>query len=100
MSKERLQSLVGPPKRKTILADGREEWFYDTQEKKMTHETISNSTYVYPGTAPGTEFQWDGDETTSSIEFSAKIKTTERPVSISPSGKVEGIPNGKIVENR
>ena len=101
MSKESLEATYGPPKRKEVLADGREEWFYDTRTEKKTRETFSNpNTYHYPGTSEASGFQWEGSETSSGVTFTTKFITNERPVSISPNGKVEGIPNGTIVENR
>lgn len=93
MSKEEVTAKFGPPIRIEKDSNGGQEWYYRTSLMEATVEREST---------PGPDFsdEWrlaDGETIqTSSVTKTLKKKYRELPVSISPDGKVDGMPNGKL----
>jgi hypothetical protein len=93
MPKDELTAKYGPPIRIETDSSGGEEWYYRTGIRETVIETEST-----PDPDLTDEWRRAGGDTdySSSITMKWEKKYRELPVSISPDGKVDGIPNGKL----
>ena len=87
MSKAELRATYGPPLRSVPHGDGSEDWYYAFGTQ--THATTPIATH---------EQTADSQSTTVGEESSTTTTSTERPVHLSPAGRVTGrIPPGNVV---
>lgn len=87
MDASKVIAKFGEPVRKERDSDGSEEWFYEVWQKGET------TTETYGSEEPGISIS-------SGSSVSTKYTPVERSISISTDGRVEGIPNGKIIRNK
>lgn len=86
MTREELRAKFGPPLRIERDTDGSERWFYNFGTQSSSPTTFTETTQTpYEKTV------------TYGMSFGKSLSYSEAAVKLSPLGKVETIPPGKVV---
>lgn len=99
MTQNEVQTQFGKPLRVQRAADGSEEWFYEVENQEMTSSSGPSSGYEPPSMVQGMGYVGGGETQTYSTTWQTKSTIRELSVGFTPTGRVDSIPNGRVLKN-
>jgi outer membrane protein assembly factor BamE (lipoprotein component of BamABCDE complex) len=99
MTQNEVQTQFGKPLRVQRANDGSAEWFYEFENQELTSSSGPSSGYEPPTLVPSMGYTGGGETQSYSTTWQAKSTVRELSIGFTPAGRVDSIPNGRIMKN-